>query len=309
MRLIDRLLFETFPMPDVMKSDQIQLALRDAYVIVADNIAEYWYLHRQRFIGDGTWNEVYPHLVPPFQVTWIEYRSPWFSNSEKGEMDDRTIGWLLISGTVDSAEQLSGRNLGITSADKPWRHVFALQFIENDYRLIGPVEHIEYVLDREGQLIAINGEALVPTVDTTTGEMSERGAGFDRRICKERLHILFLCLSFLHCKNVAQVENAQSFKLQRARMRRGKPPLVTYRTLEINPMKEILRTEGRSEEVGLKRALHICRGHFASYTEDKKLFGRITGRFWIPAHVRGSKEVGEVKKDYKIKLASQGGHS
>ena len=45
---------------------------------------------------------------------------------------------------------------------------------------------------------------------------------------------------------------------------------------------------------------HYCRGHFATYTEEKPLFGKYSGKFWIPAHVRGSVKNGAVVKDYCV---------
>lgn len=45
---------------------------------------------------------------------------------------------------------------------------------------------------------------------------------------------------------------------------------------------------------------HICRGHFKTYTEEKPLFGSITGTYWWANQVRGSKERGEVKKRYQV---------
>ena len=63
---------------------------------------------------------------------------------------------------------------------------------------------------------------------------------------------------------------------RRARERRGEPRVRLY-TLQIDPMRQILRTEGRSANVGLPNSLHICRGHFATYTEDRPLFGKAVG--------------------------------
>jgi hypothetical protein len=65
-------------------------------------------------------------------------------------------------------------------------------------------------------------------------------------------------------------------------------------------MKRILKTEGNIESEGLKRALHICRGHFSTYSEEKPLFGRVAGTFWIPAHTRGQIKEGVVISDYKV---------
>lgn len=112
--------------------------------------------------------------------------------------------------------------------------------------------------------------------------------------------IISLAMTFAHCKNVAIQEHHAPHKVAAKRAKAGKPPITSYKTLLIDPMREVLKTEGNVEKNGLKKALHICRGHFATYTDDKPLFGRVTGTFWKPMHVRGSKERGEVKKDYVI---------
>lgn len=109
-----------------------------------------------------------------------------------------------------------------------------------------------------------------------------------------------MALGFTHCKNVKMVEHATPPKVAAKRAKSGKPVGVTYKTLVIDGMKETLRTEGGIAQNGLKKALHICRGHFATYTADKPLFGKVVGTVWKPMHTRGSKERGEVKKDYKV---------
>jgi hypothetical protein len=84
-------------------------------------------------------------------------------------------------------------------------------------------------------------------------------------------------------------------------IRRQKAPEIRYHVLDINPMKEVLRTEGNIDANGLKKALHICRGHFAHY--ENGLFGRGEAcTVWKPSHVRGSVEHGIVDKDYRIKM-------
>ena len=77
------------------------------------------------------------------------------------------------------------------------------------------------------------------------------------------------------------------------------PPTVRYHVLEIEPLKRILRTEGKSEETGLKRALHICRGHFKDYREHG-LFGKFKDIYWWDSQVRGNLSEGIVNKDYSV---------
>jgi hypothetical protein len=113
------------------------------------------------------------------------------------------------------------------------------------------------------------------------------------------LRIVGLGISFMHCKNVVQTQapiaNGKRWHKQH------KQPEIKFRTLNIEPMKTVLRTEGGSETNGIKKALHICRGHFATYTEEKPLFGRLVGQFWKPSHTRGNIKHGAVVKDYSVK--------
>ncbi|WP_406698539.1 hypothetical protein V5E97_06620 [Singulisphaera sp. Ch08] len=112
--------------------------------------------------------------------------------------------------------------------------------------------------------------------------------------------IASMAINFLHCKNVSSSEIDPNISVGRERRKAGLKPFLRYHTININPMKEVLRTEGNIEANGLNKALHICRGHFATYTDEKPLFGRFTGTIWKPSHVRGSAKQGVVVSDYKV---------
>jgi hypothetical protein len=118
---------------------------------------------------------------------------------------------------------------------------------------------------------------------------------------------IFFGLSMVHCKNVVLQANEPDRRLNRERRDAGLKPFVRYHTINIEPMKKVLRTEGNSETEGLKRAMHICRGHFARYSEERPLFGRIAGTFWVPAHVRGSLKEGVVVSDYRVNAPAPAG--
>ncbi len=121
------------------------------------------------------------------------------------------------------------------------------------------------------------------------------------------LHTALLTISFLHCRNVTLQEVRPPAKPltnnQRRRGEQRRAPL-SYHVLDIRPLRETLRTEGQEARVGTRRALHICRGHFAHYTE-RGLFGKYKGTFWRPQHVRGNMEQGVQLKDYRINLPDQ----
>ena len=100
---------------------------------------------------------------------------------------------------------------------------------------------------------------------------------------------------------------AHDVKKNRERVRAGLKPFLSYHTIQIEPVKQVLRTEGGIATNGLKKALHICRGHFATYRDNfmgRKLESPVT--MWRPSHVRGSLEQGVVVSDYKIHAPAQG---
>lgn len=120
------------------------------------------------------------------------------------------------------------------------------------------------------------------------------------------IHISLLTLSFMHCKNI--VVNIQRYPQQqnKARLRKGKFPLITYRILEIEPIKKILENEGGKRDIGLKKSLHICRGHFKDYMTGDGLFGKIHGIWWWDMQTRGNIKEGISFKDYKVYAKEKG---
>jgi hypothetical protein len=112
-----------------------------------------------------------------------------------------------------------------------------------------------------------------------------------------------LTISFMHCRNVDVRAVDPPAKLSRKAERRRGRPLSRYYVLEIEPMRRILEREGGAGTQGLRRALHICRGHFKSYTDTAPLFGKLTGTYWWESFARGSPEAGHVEKDYRIRVA------
>ena len=106
-----------------------------------------------------------------------------------------------------------------------------------------------------------------------------------------------VCL--LNCQNIELVNRKVSRQYRRQMERNGKP-IIKFKTLNVEPLKSRVRQETPAGESQIKRALHICRGHFAHYGPERKLFGKYEGAFWRPMHVRGSKKHGEIVKDYRV---------
>lgn len=115
------------------------------------------------------------------------------------------------------------------------------------------------------------------------------------------LFAVVLALNFLHCKNVTVVNNALPKPHSKHKVREQRGWHYTFKTLQIGPVTRLLATEGRSETVGVMQAMHICRGHFKTYTADAPLMGKHQGTYWWSDQVRGSANAGIVDKDYELK--------
>lgn len=95
-------------------------------------------------------------------------------------------------------------------------------------------------------------------------------------------------LSAMHCSNVGKAEHKPEAKLQKAREKRGKQPLFSYWTLQLDA-----RADGGGEGMGGTHAgprLHLRRGHPRQYAQGKWT--------WVQACVVGNKAAGMVHKDY-----------
>lgn len=109
--------------------------------------------------------------------------------------------------------------------------------------------------------------------------------------------LFYQTLKVLSCKNIETIDNPPPDKLNKKRIKSGKQPIFTYKTLVIKPTGK--------QQASIPRHLwenriHLCRGHFKTYTEDAPLFGKFTGRYWWQPSVRGRNKDGVVMKDYKV---------
>lgn len=117
--------------------------------------------------------------------------------------------------------------------------------------------------------------------------------------------LLFIC-RFANCKNVATIDKPEPDPVP-PKWRKDGHPRYTSKVLMIGPgygssARNATLPTGDGET---KRALHICRGHFATYTEDKPLFGKYAGTFWVPQHMRGHRKNGVASKTYKVGQRSE----
>lgn len=285
-----------------------------------DNVAEYFF----RNMVAAELNEIlrewhledFPVLLPPFERSFFEYVIPPRLREHNQHRvhsrirpDLRNYFPTYAGAFVNRfrADDVKAFNpLLPFPAETAWVVAF-VTFALVDYQAVGPMCRWLFFLDASGHHLPLDAEGgqwiplevngLGVSFTLGTQEATEVSLGNIFSVA----YPIFLAISFLHCKNVTRHEHTPNKKLSAQHRRLSGHPLVTYYTLEIEPMKQVLRAEGQSETVGLKKSLHICRGHFADYTGGKGLFGKYHGQFWIPQHVRGSAEQGIVGKDYAVK--------
>jgi hypothetical protein len=106
-------------------------------------------------------------------------------------------------------------------------------------------------------------------------------------------------MSLLGCKNVMLDKVAVPRAERRQAQRAGLPETVTY-DLVLKPHPRSRYAADPDAVPTHHKKQHLCRGHFAHYDEEHKLFGKYVGKFWIPPHVKGSSEIGIVRKDYIV---------
>lgn len=244
-----------------------------------DNVARYLYQGTTQELW--CFNRDFPNVAPPYPVYWMEWREPPTMRFETGvfiaavKLSDEGGGWQVRAVVFTKF-----------SAGGPPSFVGGLQFA---------VKPDGSLPEREG---GIPVRQLLGGSDMP-GEVT--------KLAESLAYPAFLATSFLHCKNTTVNAVVPSPALRKKHARRGHA-CYTYHTLDIEPMRRVLHSEGDSDKQGLQKAIHICRGHFKDYRE-RGLFGResLKGIYWWESSVRGSREAGVARKDYTVAVPTSGG--
>lgn len=113
----------------------------------------------------------------------------------------------------------------------------------------------------------------------------------------DNIHSVMLkTLDMCNCVNVVVAEPDRPRALRRQYARTG----VTVSEIHVRPVSKSYR--GKGTPLSAEMPLHSVRGHFAEYgiNGKGKLFGKLSGRYFIPQHVRGSADAGVVDQSYVV---------
>lgn len=130
----------------------------------------------------------------------------------------------------------------------------------------------------------------------------EAVAGAGGFLCPALVGAAIGTVLILGCKNVSlKPTEGESSHVKRAIKRHGgSPDDYRYHTLVVRPPGA--RHDSPGQDIGIM-SRHVCRGHFAEYGDQfgkGLLFGRYSGRFYVPPCLKGDKKNGIVEKDYAI---------
>lgn len=280
-------------------ADLVRSLVSQTTVFCVDAIAEYY--GNSPTIEWGP--DMYPYAKPPWQYCMVEWNEPKSWTVGKVTQDNtwyQQAGLFCAAGGQDDVARL-------LSNSKEVGHKQLFDGIESE----AEAAIIAYpFLCKAGAVHGFDLRCAVVTKSdgwvlrlATTGAMlnglskeAERGVngemgGF--------LRIASLAFTFANCCNVKLDDITDEVAPSPKIRRRLKLPEVKRYTLRIAGHAARPRRESDDPQKGIM-PFHLCRGHFAEYTAEKPLFGKHVGRFWIPPHVKGKKERGEVIKDYRV---------
>ncbi len=228
--------------------------------------------------------EDHPSIAPPWQnsavcyvnqhgnVTVMQSTATEFAKPERRPLWDGTadpVDWDRVRWAIDTCVWTGGRSETLGLAMKT----------------LGPVHVWRSAVYENGEPADLHWVHLVPEYPMEHWDMA---------------HLVLLgALNFMNCRNVELVEPARERHERKRLARLG----VTVQTINVFPVGRSTRSGPKAEGAGLGVPLTSVAGHFARYGPEYGrglLFGKLSGRFWIPQHARGSKELGEQERDYRL---------
>jgi hypothetical protein len=319
---LDRLAKVEGVLDDHRRSIMRMLHIGDTQVIVADNIERYYIEHKIGLevhdLGDP---KFFPCVTPPFPRMFIEFNvskpeeseTTWIDSKQK-QTEVSMLG--VFFDTTQDAEDikkfcevyLSAGDSDLTDEENEIERQKLLNctwlvrvnfIVQEKGKGLRDVDCERFLaLDETGKCVGLytNYSSQVLMRTRMLGVSLHEYIGTISAL----LHVPLLTIAFMHCKNIEMIDAPMGEYEPPKWCRRMKVGEVQYKTLRIEPVRKILEGEGNIGHNGIKKALHICRGHFAEYTKEKPLFGRVVGRVFRPAHVRGTLEQGRVEKNYEV---------
>lgn len=243
--------------------------------------------------------KVAPNVAPPFPRFAVEFGCP-------PELEPRRYGRVAVIVTALDYE--------IETAPSEFRQHFTqtpkwtLTFVtitEMAGRIVQmPIAIHKYVYPT-GELAARKDEWMfaseaMPETGLTASDLQTDTVSLGSFVMDWFIAPTLFAISLTHCKGVTiRAVPPLPHHSRKVRKRRKQLPTLEHHLIEIKDRTGRI-ADHAALETAIRKGLHIVRGHYATYTEEAPLFGRVTGAFWIPAHVRGSLSYGANTSEYQV---------
>lgn len=252
--------------------------------------------HMQRVADEIRLYDDHPCITPPWDDALLCYvntfnnvvamqvhRTPWGGSAPRDWFTDNEVDWSRVSWVAETAIWVGGvSGDGVALPTSGPCHLFR-HAIRDDR---GP-EDINWIalMQRRGQFGSY-GQVEDANQSTWDAAMITLGAA----------------LNFLNASNVDIAEPVRPFPV-RQRLRKTR---VQVQTIVIRPPGKRRAKSAAARPIdAAEMVLSPVRGHWSRYGEQYNrglLFGKYSGKFWIPAHARGGGGEPE-PRDYLLKPA------
>jgi hypothetical protein len=270
-----------------------QNLIKDCEIVICDNVAHFFFDGKD---PEGWRSSDFPNIAPPFNAMYLEWKIP--INLVGKRIRGEYSAVIMHASEIEESITLFDGDDAIV--DAKW--IIECNVLwKNEHSEKWRIDLMPYFLIPVSEDGSFCGRVLDyknPLIHIEAGFVQESALRWF-------IYPALLALSFMHCKNVELKTTIPPVPLSKKYQKKTGRPLVRYKILEIEPMKKVLRTEGQSETLSLKHALHICRGHFKDYSKGGGLFGKYKGFYWWESYVRGDPDQGVVVKDYNVKPPSE----
>lgn len=244
---------------------------------VISNVADYYYFHEKEY-----WRtEDFPYPHPPFDELWFEYRTPTtFLKRLVPQLEDPTYAAQIIDSTHINFCGICTKNEDTSiSYDRDWTIRGFMVYTHAHGPFKDHPKHLEPYIDLHFSIqdgVVKNG---ILVYHKRGGEPMDLINAF---------HPVLMAFSFASCRNIEIIKVEAPLALNKARRKKGKPPITPHHLIKILPFGKIFQRKTSSICLGEDGKLDITirRGSFARYGPTFNrglLFGKYEGIFWRPA--------------------------
>jgi len=272
-------------MPDNYRRDLkfLREAIRKAVKYHMGFIGDFYDIFKHRVLGEPLFTDDVV-CIPPYNSIWVDWKTSKSAGIKRQAIlchhfNDHSHPHRRLDFTPFTYQNHNG-----------W-----------DWTYIPIIAHVDFDKKGESERSVSYSSSLTPEEWDQYGnpdknDKKDRGQTGAIRHMAVHMTAMDMLFSFLNCKNVKTIPVDPDKKLLKKRAKRNKLPILRYHVLKVTGVK--IKQDGTIGRGNRDLPLHTVCGHIKDYT-DKGLFGKIKGRFFFAAHLRGSADHGMVMKDYE----------